>query len=333
MDNLHNQMAKGGVTEHGLRKGDTITDDMFWANEAVVKDAKGVKHKVDLDKGKRYAKGGNLKSIAKEYEENEEENAHSVNVVLLAKHFGSADDLKEAKEILARHKKEGHLTSENGKKRMELHLKLIAKARKEMAKEGIKFGKGGAIYKGDKVRIADSNKSMVVKDISKGKKGYVEFSGDKGTYLKGDLEKFAKGGKANEKPLSYYKYETKKVRIAWKGKMQPVGMFYSAEEAMKKIKSMASSESEQKEYSIVTPDKTIHLGESYAIRYAKGGKTASPKPKMVRTQFEEEDYEYAKGGKTASPKPKMVRTQFEEEDYEYGNGGLLGGFNYSIGGL
>lgn len=54
--------AKGGVIEHGLRKGDTIIDDMFWANEAVVKDAKGVKHKVDLDKGKRYAKGGNIKS-------------------------------------------------------------------------------------------------------------------------------------------------------------------------------------------------------------------------------------------------------------------------------
>ena len=41
----------------------------------------------------------------------------------------------------------------------------------------------------------------------------------------------------------------------------------------------------------------------------------------------------AKGGKTASPKPKMVRTQFEEEEFEYGNGGLLSGFNYSIGGL
>ena len=56
------------------------------------------------------------------------------------------------------------------------------------------YAKGGAIYKGDKVRIKDSNKSMVVKNIAKGKKGYVEFSGDAGTYLKGDLEKMAKGG-------------------------------------------------------------------------------------------------------------------------------------------
>jgi hypothetical protein len=52
--------AKGGVTEHGLKRGDTITDDMFWSNEAVVRDSKGVSHKVDLDKGKRYAKGGLL---------------------------------------------------------------------------------------------------------------------------------------------------------------------------------------------------------------------------------------------------------------------------------
>lgn len=57
---MDGQYAKGGVTEHGLRKGDTIIDDMFWANEAIIKDVKGVKHKVDLDKGKRYKKGGNI---------------------------------------------------------------------------------------------------------------------------------------------------------------------------------------------------------------------------------------------------------------------------------
>ena len=141
-----------------------------------------------------YAKGGSLKSIAKKYEENEDINYHGENVILLAKHFGTAEDLKEAKRILALHNREGHLSSENGKKRYELNTKLIAKARKEMEAEGIKFAKGGAIYKGDKVRIKDSNKSMVVREIAKGKKGYVEFSGDKGTYLKGDLDKMAKGG-------------------------------------------------------------------------------------------------------------------------------------------
>jgi len=57
---MDGQYAKGGVTEHGLRKGDTITDDMFWSNEAVVRDSQGIKHKVNLEKGKRYAKGGSI---------------------------------------------------------------------------------------------------------------------------------------------------------------------------------------------------------------------------------------------------------------------------------
>lgn len=93
----------------------------------------------------RFEKGGNLKSIKDKYEENEDNNAHSENVVLLAKHFGTKEDLAEAKEILALHEKEGHLSSENGKKRQELHLKLIDKARKEMGEKGIEFKKGGRI--------------------------------------------------------------------------------------------------------------------------------------------------------------------------------------------
>jgi hypothetical protein len=98
----------------------------------------------DMERGKM-AKGGSLKSIAKKYEQNEDDNAHSENIILLAKHFGTADDLKEAKRILALHNREGHLSSENGKKRYELHTKLIAKARKEMEAEGIKFAKGGLL--------------------------------------------------------------------------------------------------------------------------------------------------------------------------------------------
>ena len=97
-----------------------------------------------------YAKGGGISSkyskIKREYEENEDENAHSENVVLLAKHFGTESELKEAKSILQLHNKEGHLSTENGKKRNELHMKLIAKARKEMGKEGVKFASGGTIH-------------------------------------------------------------------------------------------------------------------------------------------------------------------------------------------
>jgi hypothetical protein len=41
---------------------------------------------------------------------------------------------------------------------------------------------------------------------------------------------------------------------------------------------------------------------------------------------------FVKGGGVGK-KPKMVRTIFEDEEYEYGNGGKASGFTYSIGGL
>jgi|688.fasta_scaffold62147_6 hypothetical protein len=112
------------------------------------------------EKGGYYAKGGSLSSIKEEYDENEDNNAHSENVVLLAKHFGTKEDLVEAKRILDLHEKEGHLTSENGKKRQELHLKLIEKARTAMDKEGIEFAKGGA------TKNMKTNRDLVIEEIS-----------------------------------------------------------------------------------------------------------------------------------------------------------------------
>jgi hypothetical protein len=114
--------------------------------------------RVEMEKGGYMAKGGDLSSIKKKYEENEDENAHSENVVLLAKHFGTKEDLAKAKEILALHEKEGSLSSENGKKRQELHLKLIGKARTEMGKQGIEFEKGGYMAEGGGVDEIDMEK-------------------------------------------------------------------------------------------------------------------------------------------------------------------------------
>jgi hypothetical protein len=83
--------------------------------------------------------------------------------------------------------------------------------------------------------------------------------------------KLADGGEM-EKPLSWYQYETKKVRIAWRGKIQPFGMFKSAEEALDVIQERSKAEPwEMEHYSIVTPNKVIHLGKEYPIRFAKGG--------------------------------------------------------------
>jgi hypothetical protein len=129
--------------------------------EKGVNDADASKYNGQMDKyfekGGYMAKGGDLSSIKKKYEENEDENAHSENVVLLAKHFGTKEDLAKAKEILALHEKEGSLSSENGKKRQELHLKLIDKARAEMDKQGIEFEKGGMMAKGGEIAFDNSN--------------------------------------------------------------------------------------------------------------------------------------------------------------------------------
>ena len=144
-------MAKGGVTEHGLRKGDTITDDMFWSNEAIVRDSKGEKHKVNLEQGKRYAGGGmthsvaKLKRFAKQYLKNEDENYHSENVVLLAKTFGSKNDVKEATEILKEHDRIGYLSDDLYEKRKELDKKLYPIAKRILDMNQIKMAKGGMI--------------------------------------------------------------------------------------------------------------------------------------------------------------------------------------------
>ena len=57
------------------------------------------------------------------------------------------------------------------------------------------MGKGGIIDEGDMVKIKDTGKKMKVKDISLNSKNQVEFSGDNGSFLIGDIEKvMARGG-------------------------------------------------------------------------------------------------------------------------------------------
>lgn len=82
-----------------------------------------------MARGGYMAKGGELDiaKIKKEYEENEENNAHSENVVLLAKHFGDESDLRDAKTILAKHEAIGYMPSYLLDERDALSRKLIKK--------------------------------------------------------------------------------------------------------------------------------------------------------------------------------------------------------------
>jgi predicted metal-dependent hydrolase len=84
----------------------------------------------------------------------------------------------------------------------------------------------------------------------------------------------AKGGEIamfKGKPFSFYKYETKQVRIAWKGKIQPFGAFYSVIDAIEELKKHYETPEELREFSIVTPDGIIYYGKEYPIKFSEGG--------------------------------------------------------------
>jgi hypothetical protein len=105
-----------------------------------------------MDSGGMMAKGGTitsdqLKKIQRKFDLNEDKNYHSENVVLLADAFGSEQDKMEAKRILALHKKEGSLSSENGKKRRDLSIKLFKAWDKEREKSGL-MADGGMMGQG-----------------------------------------------------------------------------------------------------------------------------------------------------------------------------------------
>ena len=139
-------------------KGKDLLDGAYTKRKNIKTQPKMVRSMFEEEEFSDFKTGGtlnkvDLSAIKKKYEENEDENSHSENVVLLAKHFGSAEDLKEAKRILTLHNKEGHLTSENGKKRRELSQKLIDIARLKMLKKGILFKKGGTTKPKDPVIV------------------------------------------------------------------------------------------------------------------------------------------------------------------------------------
>jgi hypothetical protein len=77
----------------------------------------------------QYADGGKLskKSFFKKYEENEDENMHTENVVLLAENYGTESDIRDAKTILAKHESIGHLPTSLRQERDDLHDKLWSK--------------------------------------------------------------------------------------------------------------------------------------------------------------------------------------------------------------
>jgi hypothetical protein len=85
--------------------------------------------KGEYKKGGMMADGGKLskKDFFKKYEENEDENMHTENVVLLAENYGTESDIRDAKTILAKHESIGHLPTTLRQERDALHDKLWSK--------------------------------------------------------------------------------------------------------------------------------------------------------------------------------------------------------------
>jgi len=81
-----------------------------------------VRHKLGLQEDVGTAT--DFKKIRKQFDRNEDRNAHSENAVLIAKHCGSEEDHKEAKDILAQHKKLGYLSGPLSDRRTSLYKKL-----------------------------------------------------------------------------------------------------------------------------------------------------------------------------------------------------------------
>lgn len=183
-----------------------------------------------------------------------------------------------------------------------------------LKKEGV-FAKGGAIYKGNKVRIKDSGRTMKVKSIAKGKKGYVEFTGDAGTFLKGDLEKMAKGGITNEKYRELDKISDWKI-IRKKEHPKKNGVFLTL--------------SQSDDYYKIVP---IYKGKELprTSTYFLNKKSAEEDFNNTIKKYFAKGGMMAKGGKTKKRKdPPIVRGYFDDEPYEYGQGGKIDKNDYVV---
>lgn len=120
-----------------------------------------------LENGGIMAMGGVTRTkaniIFKQYKRNEDNNDHSENVVLLAKHFGTDEDLTLAKKIQKKHDDLGHAPQSLLAERDELAKKLykrmvVASSKMSGASEGKKMAKGGGIYSSDSLYILTVSK-------------------------------------------------------------------------------------------------------------------------------------------------------------------------------
>lgn len=192
------KMAKGGLTEHGLKKGDTIKDNLFWENAITVKDKDGKFAKVNLDKGIRkesMAKGGKIgfdalaAKVAKRYEGKKVPAKYQ-------KEYGKKYDKQEAQEV---------------------GDKVAAKVYRQQLRKAGKMAKGGEIltFEEFKKELPPVQSPFYSEEGIIYKPAYNRYTGRTMYY---------KNGRRAGKPISVkYAYEQSYLYDAKKGKMAEGG--------------------------------------------------------------------------------------------------------------
>jgi hypothetical protein len=124
----------------------------YRSNRLDVKQPKKRQTYPKLEQGGMMAMGGKLSmsKFKEQYDENEDNNMHSENVVLLAENFGTKDDIRDAKTILAKHNAIGSLPYYLMQERDALSKKLYAKYQQASKK---KVADGGVMDDGGMSKI------------------------------------------------------------------------------------------------------------------------------------------------------------------------------------
>jgi len=132
--------------------------------------------------------------------------------------------------------------------------------------------------------------------------------------VKKQVKKFDVGGITDE-DFDYYVYPTKRVQIAFLGKIQQ-GSFFSLSEAMTEIQNItkAFSPYSLEKYAIVTPDKTFHLGKKqFPIRYDVGGGVEDD---LILTEYQEDEFQEWKADGNVVKNPDGT---YSTQDAQYRN--------------
>jgi len=107
------KMAYGVLNDPRYKQG-----NYSGAFNAIEKIAKGLASHPDVANAlKRANEELEEKFTKKDFDKNEDENDHSLNAIMLAKEFGTSQEIKDMEDIDKRHKQRGHINDPDYSKR------------------------------------------------------------------------------------------------------------------------------------------------------------------------------------------------------------------------